>query len=172
MQAAPSPFDILLAQERALRYPEGFNSAKAFALGCAVADLASEYDREIGVRIYRESDGLVLFQWMMDSKAERNVTYMDGKRIAAHACGHASLWAWVDHELTGARDELFEKDSPACPTSGAFPLIDGRNGSWTATLAVSGLHEGGDHELGIRALCHALGKEYGKDVPIYQGPLH
>ena len=47
---------------------------------------------------------------------------------------------------------------PAC---GAFPIRVGDE--WVATLSVSGLHEGLDHELVVRALQNVLGVE----VPAY-----
>ena len=50
--------------------------------------------------------------------------------------------------------------------AGAFPIRDER-GTLLATLCVSGLHEGLDHELAVRALAEAEGKECGRDVPVY-----
>ena len=160
--------EALLAQERALTWPGSFGAHDALALGHAVADLAAEYDRGVGLRIYREADELVLFQWMMDDKTARNLGFIDGKREAARACGHASLWAWAEHEESGAWEELFCAASSACPTGGAFPIRTS-DGAWVATVSLSGLHEGKDHELVVRALCRALGKAYGSEVPIYPG---
>ncbi|MDR6724403.1 uncharacterized protein (UPF0303 family) [Paenibacillus amylolyticus] len=43
------------------------------------------------------------------------------------------------------------------PTGGAFPICV--HDEWFATLALSGLHEGRDHELVVRALSIALQKK-------------
>lgn len=164
----PQTLAALREQERLLRYPERFGAHEALELGCAIAALAEDYDRGIGVRIYREEDDLVLFQWMMDDKAARNLTFIEGKRRAALTCGHCSLWAYADHEVSGAWNELFDPASGACPVGGAFPVRLAA-GEWVATVSLSGLHEGKDHELVVRALCHMLGKQYGVDVPVYPG---
>lgn len=171
---------VLRAQEDALRYPGKFGSAEALELGCAVAALAPRYERGFGVRIYRERDGLVLFQWMADDKAPRNLAFIDGKREAARLCGHASLWMWAEHEavasawakvfdsLDAARSVGADGASTVCPAAGAFPIRDA-SGAWVATISASGLHHGQDHELVMRALCRVLGKVYGADVPVYPG---
>ena len=151
-----SDLRALEEQEQVLQY-QAFHSADALALGNEVVRIAAEYGREIGVRIVRESDETVLFQYMMDSKDARNIDYMEGKRAAAKKCGHSSLWAHVDHTLHGTWQEMFS-DMPAyLPCAGAFPIRAG--GKWTATLTASGLHEGQDHELITRALGRVLGKE-------------
>lgn len=164
----PQTLAALDSQERLLRYPERFGAYEALELGRAIASLAEDYDRGIGVCIYRESDGLILFQWMMDDKAARNLTFIEGKRLAALACGHCSLWAYADNEASGAGGELFDPASGACPAGGAFP-VRLEAGEWVATISLSGLHEGKDHELVVRALCRVLGKQYGVDVPVYPG---
>ena len=169
--------EVLLAQEAELIYPERFGADEALALGCAVAKTARDYDRGITAVITRESDGMVLFSWSMDDKAPRNAAFAEGKRAAALRCGHASLMCYVEHKLDGSWDELYRalenpKAAPmppaeqfVCPVGGAFPIRVGD--TWVATLAVSGLHDGKDHELCVRALARALGKHYGKDVPAY-----
>lgn len=160
--------EALLAQEHELVWPRAFGARDALAVGQAVADLAGEYDRGVGLRIYREVDELVVFQWMMDDKAARNLHFIGGKRVAARTCGHASLWAWAEHEESGAWPELFDPNGSACPSGGAFPIRTA-DGDWVATISLSGLHEGKDHELVVRALCRILGKTYGDDVPVYSG---
>lgn len=183
--------DVLLAQEAALRFPDCFGSAEALALGCALARVAGAYDRGVAAAVTREADGLVLFSWAMDDKAPRHARFAEGKRAAAKLCGHASLMCYVEHELTGAWDELYQaardgdasagrgraaKDAAAseravpaiCPVGGAFPIRV--EDEWVATLAVSGLHDGLDHELCVRALASALDLSYGFDVPAYRYP--
>ena len=145
----------LLEQERRLRYDRPFTSAEALRLGCAVARLNAEYDRGVGVVITRESDGLVIFQWFADDKAPRYFRYLDGKRLAALGCGHSSLYAEVMHDLDGSFSDMYADAAPEWPGAGAFPIRVGNE--WVGTISVSGLHEGKDHELVIRALEEAIG---------------
>ena len=49
------------------------------------------------------------------------------------------------------------------PAGGVFPLRV--QGEWTATLMISGLHDGKDHELAVRSLSRVLGV----DVPEFPG---
>ena len=165
-QKAPSYtkccLEVLQQQEDALRY-KAFGCTEALTLGNILAELAQEYDRGVGVRITREEDELVLFQYMMDDKAPRNLDFMEGKRQAALASSHCSLWPYVEHALTGKWQELFDAYPQMLPCGGAFPIrVDG---TWVATLAVSGLHKGKDHELTVRALSRALAVE----VPEFPG---
>lgn len=177
--------DALLEQERVLRYPDRFTSNEALELGRIIARLAREYDRGITATITRESDNLTLLSYSMDDKTPRNALFAAGKRAAAKQCGHASLMCFVMHELDGSWDDLFRaaakhrKASSArpggtgtvpaiCPAGGAFPIRVGD--SWVATLAVSGLHDGLDHELCVRALSEALDLDYDLDVPAYRYP--
>ena len=179
--------EVLLAQETALTYPRSFGSEEAFDLGRAVREIARDYDRGIACEVVRESDGLILFAWAQDAKAPRNYRFCAGKRAAALRCGHASLMCYVEHELDGSWDELFqaverrkrnmadadesnqtESEELIYPVGGAFPIRVGDDGAWVATLAISGLHEGLDHEFCVRALSAALGKRYGTEVPAYR----
>lgn len=57
---------------------------------------------------------------------------------------------------------------PQSSVGGAFPIRVGD--AWVATLAVSGLHEGKDHELCVRALARALGRALDEEVPVYRYP--
>ena len=165
------------AQEDALRWKGFFTSADALALGNAAARLAAGYDRGVTVRVVRESDGLVMFEWASDDKAPRNQVFAEGKRRASQACGHASLWAYVAHELDGRCQDLVDRGTMeksgtpdfACPVAGAFPIRN-QDSTLLATFCVSGLHEGLDHELAVRALAEAEGLAYGSDVPAYTGP--
>lgn len=164
----------LEVQEGALRWHGEFTSSDALELGNAVARLSREYDRGVTVRVVREPDGLAMFEWAADDKAPRNQEFAQGKRRASLACGHSSLWADVAHEVDGSFQDLVDRSTPdkfgtpefACPVAGAFPIRDER-GTLLATLCVSGLHEGLDHELAVRALAEAEGKECGRDVPVY-----
>lgn len=154
---------VLEAQERVLVYPERFGAAEALELGCAIARRAAAYDRGVTVEIVRASDGMQLFAWSMDDKAPRNFTFTAGKRRVVEACGHASLWAYVDHEVTGGSAALCDFSAGYCASGGAFPVRV--QGEFVATVAVSGLHEGKDHELVVRGLADALVLTCGTDVP-------
>lgn len=152
----PRCLEVLKEQEEALKF-ERFGSREALCLGTAIAELAGEYDREISVRITREADGAVLFQYMMDSKGPRNEQFMEGKRRAVLDTGHCSLWPFVEHKINGSWQEMFEKGRTSLPAGGAFPIRVGEE--QVATVAVSGLHEGKDHELVIRGLEKVLEKK-------------
>ena len=152
----PECLDALAEQEELLQY-EAFGSKEALELGNTIVELAKEYDREIAVSIFRESDGLVIFQYVMDSKAARNIGYMEGKRRAALSTGHSSVWMHVDHELNGKWSEEMANMPHFVPSGGAFPIR--ANGEWAATITLSGLREGRDHELVIRALSKVLDRQ-------------
>lgn len=151
----PEALEALEAQERALRYPERFGAAEALELGCAIARLAPEYDRGITAQIVRESDGMQLFAWSMDDKAPRNYGFAEGKRQQSLATGHASVWGYLNHQLTEPDAPLFSERTVGFPSAGAFPIFVGDER--VATACVSGLHEGRDHELVVRALQEVLG---------------
>lgn len=146
----------LMREEELLRYPERFGASEALELGCAVAELSVRYDRGLAVRIYRESDGGVIFQWMMDDKAERNLAFIDGKRLSAKACGHASLLAGIERERCECTGKMYEDVPGGCADGGAFPIRLASTGEWAATVAVSGLHDGGDHIVVVDAISRAL----------------
>lgn len=159
LTVTPQALDVLAEQERALRYPERFGAAEAFDLGRAVRGLADDYDRGYVVRIVRERDGYDLFRWGSDDKRPANYDYAEGKRQASLRLGHCSLWGWTEAMLGGAEGQpLSDAD---LPVGGAFPIWVGDER--VATACVSGLHEGLDHELLVRALCRVLGR----DVPAY-----
>lgn len=145
----------LQAQEDDLQF-DTFGNAEVMALGNALARLAEEYDRGVGAAITRESDGLVVFQYMMQDKALRNLSFMEGKRQAVRASGHCSPWLRVENTLNGKWQDLLVQKPRILPGAGAFPIRV--KGEHVATVSVSGLHEGRDHELIVRALCHVLDK--------------
>ncbi len=152
----PKTLDTLTEQERILRYPERFGASEALALGSRIAVLAPEYDRGVTVKITRESDGMQLFAWSMDDKAPRNYEFIEGKRAAVLASGHASVWRQVELKLAGKEDEIFATPGQM-PAAGGFPIRLQGTDEIVATCVVSGLHEGLDHELVVRALTAELG---------------
>ncbi|MDO5709309.1 MAG: Gfo/Idh/MocA family oxidoreductase [Coriobacteriales bacterium] len=152
----PKTLDTLTEQERILRYPERFGASEALALGSRIAVLAPEYDRGVTVKITRESDGMQLFAWSMDDKAPRNYEFIEGKRAAVLASGHASVWRQVELKLAGKEDEIFATPGQM-PAAGGFPIRLQGTDEIVATCVVSGLHEGLDHELVVHALAAELG---------------
>lgn len=154
---AAEAMDVLVAQERELRYARRFGAAEALDLGIAAARLASEFDETYTVTITREEDGVIAFQWLGEGKGERNLMFAAGKRAAALASGHASPWAQL-HAIASDEplDEVWALVPEVCPSCGAFPVRVGDE--WVATIAVSGLHEGLDHEVIVRALEQVLEK--------------
>lgn len=147
----PRALEVLEEQERELRF-EDFDAEAAFALGSAIKDLASDYDLGYVIQIVREADGYDLFRWGADGKRPANYDYADGKRRAALRLGHCSLWGWTTAQLEGSSEDLFAQGD--MPVAGAFPIRVGDE--WVATVAVSGLHEGLDHELIVRGLEQVL----------------
>ncbi|MDO4796504.1 MAG: heme-binding protein [Coriobacteriales bacterium] len=148
---------MLLEQERVLRY-ESFDAVRALELGTIAARLAPEYDETYTVTITRESDAATWFQWLADDKGERNLMFAAGKRNATVAAGHASPWPQLEVLANGrSLDEVWAKVPDEVASCGAFPIRVGDE--WVATLAVSGLHNGLDHEVVLRSLEQALGKK-------------
>lgn len=150
---SPRCLEVLQCQEDILQYGS-FGSKEALQLGAIAAELAVEYDRGVGIAIIRESDGLVIFQYMMDDKAPRNLNFMEGKRRAVLESGHSSLWPYVENAINGKWQDMMERKPYVLPSGGAFPIR--ANGEHVATISISGLHEGKDHELVVRALSKAL----------------
>lgn len=151
---AKTAMDILLTQEEALRF-DAFGADEALGLGNAAERASRAFEHGVSVTIVRESDDLVMFQWVADDCDGRNILFAQGKRAAAKRSGHASPWA----QLVAAVDEVdpasiwtnVPDEVPAC---GAFPIRVGEE--WVATLCVSGLSDGLDHEVIVRALEQVL----------------
>lgn len=155
----PQALEVLDEQERTLRYAEKFDANDAFELGAAIRSFAGDYDLGYVIRIVREADGYDLFRWGADGKRPANYDYADSKRRAVLRLGHCSLWGWTKAQLDGTTDELFSQGD--MPVAGAFPICVGDK--QVATICVSGLHEGLDHELIVRGLSQVLGAS----VPAY-----
>lgn len=165
-QEARAAMDVLLEQERVLRYRDGFGSREAFELGSAAVALADEFDEGYCVVITREADGVSTFQWVSDESGERNLMFVRGKRAAAKAAGHASPWTQLMVAADGGDGQAVWDEVPeVVPSCGAFPVRVGDE--WVATIGVSGLHEGLDHEVVVRALEKVLGVR----VPRWVAPV-
>ena len=150
---------MLEMQEEILRY-DAFDNEDARTLGNLIADLDKEYDLGVAIRITREEDGLVMFQYVTKDKKARNLDYAEMKHKAVTEWGHSSAWAYLALK-TGVKTEQEAKEKGVLPAGGAFPIRT-KDGTLQATLMVSGLHEGKDHELILRALTQILGE----DVPV------
>ena len=153
-EGARTAQNVLLEQERVLRY-ECFGAIEALKLGSTAASLAPEFGEGVSVTITRESDGVVQFHWVADDKDGKNLLFANGKRKAALETGHASPWTQLEGALDGDVAQVWSKVPDVVPACGAFPIRVGDE--WVATLAVSGLSNGEDHELIVCALEQVLG---------------
>ena len=68
--------------------------------------------------------------------------------------GHASIWPYLRYKADGSYEEWL-RDGVHGISGGGFPVFTDEG--LTAVLCVSGLHEGKDHELMVRALADDLG---------------
>lgn len=163
-EGARAAQEVLLEQERLLRYRH-FGASEALELGCALVALVPEYGEGVSVTITREADGVALFQWVADDKGARNLLFAEGKRAAARKAGHAGPWAQLEAVCRGDISGVWDNVPAEVPACGAFPLRVGEE--WVATLAVSGYHDGLDHEIILRALEQVLGVK----VPRWDAPV-
>ena len=92
---------------------------------------------------------------MSDDKDERNLLFADGKRHSALKAGHAGPWAQIEAAIEGDLAAVWANVPNEVPACGAFPIRVGDE--WVATIAVSGLDAGLDHEVILRALERTLG---------------
>lgn len=140
---------VLRQQEDIFRM-DAFTSADALRTGNAVVKLLDDYDRGISCTIIREADEAVIFQYIHDDKAERNIGFARGKRKAMLKYGHSSAWVYA-----AVKAGVLEPDQSVIAGGGAFPIFS-HDGTLLASILESGLHEGKDHELILRALRKAF----------------
>jgi uncharacterized protein (UPF0303 family) len=152
---ARKAMEVLLEQERILRYAESFGAYEALELGQAAIGLIPQFGEGYSITITREADGVRMFQWVADDKDERNLLFAEGKRASARKAGHAGPWAQLEAAKVGDVSRVWDNVPAEVPACGAFPLRVGDE--WVATIAVSGYMEGLDHEIILRALEQALG---------------
>ena len=151
---AKMALSVLLEQEKALRF-DAFGATEAFELGNAVECVSKAFEHGVSVTIVRESDDLVMFQWVADDCDGRNILFAQGKRAAAKKVAHASPWTQLVAAAEGADPASVWANVPdEVPACGAFPIRVGEE--WAATLCVSGLSDGLDHEVILRALEQVL----------------
>ncbi len=153
-QYEESDLAILEAQEK-LFAMEQLSSKQALEIGNTVVELLEEYDCGISCQIVRESDQTVIFQYVSDDKKERNLKFAQWKHQSIYRFQHSSAWLNIAVHLNPA---MMNAEHPeALPSGGAFPIRNSE-GKLIASILVSGLHEGKDHELIIRTLEKATGK--------------
>lgn len=163
-QYTPTHLAQIEAAEKALLHLPEFTSEIALEIGNAIVAETANYEGEIMVQVIREADELPVYQFVGNSKAQRNLNYAAMKRAVVLKTGHCSLWALVKQLSEGGAEAVFE-DAACLPVGGAFPLFVG--GIHAATIATSGLHNGDDY----RVVVGALAKLQGKPVPEFDGIL-
>lgn len=132
---------VLEEQESMLRF-ESFASKDALRLGNAIASAALSFDRGIVIQIRRLSDDMVIFQYAMDDKAPRNFFFTKIKEDSVRKSHHSSAWQYVYECMHNEKQDT---------SGGGFPICL-KDGTETAILLVSGLHEGKDHEVLLQGL--------------------
>ena len=152
---------ILEEHERILQY-DSFASKDALALGNKLVELCSQYDNELAIQIERLSDHLVIFQYVMDHKSERNFGFIRMKEKAAQLSGHSSMYQGILEKASGIKDERFSYQNGCLAVGGSFPIRV--NNETVGYVSVSGLHEGKDYEIIVRALSEVLNKE----IPVFR----
>ena len=151
---------LLESQEKAFTIG-ACDSSLLLSIAETILGFRHEYDSGIALQIIREYDHLVMFQFVDDDKAERNLKFCAGKRTAELALGHSSAWGYVYSQI-----HVLSSSMGMVYSGGAFPLKD-EEGHLLASILVSGLHEGGDHRLIVRGLAEALGRS----CPEFPKPL-
>ena len=142
-----------------------FNSGDALRLGNQIVREAEKRGGGLMVRIIRTEDNLPVFQYVDDTKSQRNVDFAMMKGNAVRATGHCSLWALVK-ELTGGNvPSVFYEGSECLPVGGAFPVYVGDR--MAAIIETSGLRDGLDHLVVTEAMSCVQNAE----VPAFTGKL-
>lgn len=163
-QYSPGCAKVLEEIEEALSF-ETFNSKEALSLGNLIVKLSKEYTEDIVLRITRESDELPIFQYVEDSKSQRNIDIALLKRNTVLKTGYCSLLAMAQELTNGGLEDIFQENSNYLPVGGDFQVYVEKR--LIATIAVSGLHDGMDHKLIVDLLCSYLNKK----IPVFSGKL-
>jgi len=148
---------FLSEEEKRLGY-ESFRSAEALKLGEEIIRIAQkEYESGVSVQIIRLKDNVVIFQYVSDEKGERNLLFGSGKKNACLQYGHSSFYAFVKEIVENHTERLFP-GMELIQAAGAYPVFV--KNEMAGVIALSGLSDGNDHRLIVKALCAAQGKEY------------
>lgn len=135
---------------------ESFGQSDVLALSEQIIACSRDMG-EIAFRVIRESDQLVVFQYVDDGRSERNLDFAMMKRNCTLKTGHMSCWALVKDLAEGAPGVPVDPKSGCLPVAGAFPIFSA--GKHTYTVCISGLKDGGDFHLMLQALSRHLGIE-------------
>jgi predicted dehydrogenase/uncharacterized protein (UPF0303 family) len=148
---------LIEQQEEILRF-DAFDQEDAEKIGKLLIRMAQEeYRNPIAVLIHDEKHDSILFQEIMEGKSERNIEFANKKRKAVLSSGHCSIYPNIANRLTGAYQDIIDGIPEQLPVGGSFPVKV--KGEIVATISLSGIHEGLDHELLVRGLAAYLGKE-------------
>ncbi len=148
---------FLKEEEQRLGY-ESFGAKEALALTEKIIEIAeAEYQSGIYVRIRRLKDDVTMVEYTSDDKGERNAQFAQGKVNACLSYGHSSFYAFVKEIVDNHTERLFP-GMEMIQAAGAYPVFV--KGEMEAVIGLSGLMEGNDHRLIVKALCAAQGKEY------------
>jgi len=135
-----------------------FNAHEACRIGCKIMKTSEEdYGDGVSVQIIRLKDNVTCFQYVADSKGDRNLQFAAGKKNACIRYGHSSFYAFVKEIVDNNTKDLFPS-MEMIQAAGAYPVFV--DGNMEAVIAVSGLSNGDDHRLIVKALSELLGKEY------------
>lgn len=140
----------LLLQEEELQYPSFCDKDALFLIN----KIAKKNEGPLAISIYRESDGLLMTQYVSDEKNQRNVMIAKGKYNMSKSCDHSSLYAYCQSKLNKKYEHLPVPEY-ICG-AGAFPIRV--NHQRIATITISGLKEGRDHDIIVETLNEILHK--------------
>lgn len=154
----------LEAMEKLFAFHE-FHSEIALKLGGMLVQFAKKYQEDLVVLIVREDDQTIIFQYVGNKKTKRNIEFAMKKRNTVLKTGHSSLWSMAKAMSEGGAEEVFLDECDCLPVGGAFPVYVDKK--LVATICVSGLHNGMDHQLIVDALSYYFHTE----APIFHGTL-
>lgn len=142
--------------EKDLRF-ENFDALFALKLALKIIEESKKYEEEIALIIFDETKQLVVFQYVMNSKSSRNIELASLKRNTVCRTGHSSLWTLVEAKKESKNINKLFQNKDCLPVGGAFPIyVEEKH---VATVAISGLHEGLDHDLIVKSLYNFLNKK-------------
>ncbi len=150
-----SDLEILKKQQEILQY-ESFSNNDALILGNELVRQAESFKGKLAITIVRASDDLILFQHIMETKTHAHEGYMNGKRNCLKLTGNSSAYCYVEDRISKKYASLHGNKDYVL-SAGSFPISV--NGQLFGYVTVSGMHEGKDHEVIIKALEKILNKK-------------
>ena len=143
---------------------ESFGQADVLALSEQIIACSRDMG-EIAFLVVRESDQLAVFQYVDESKSARNLNFAMMKRNSVLKTGHMSCWSLVKDFVEKGMETSADLEAGYLPVGGAFPIFSG--GKQKYTVCISGLKNGGDFYLMLRA----MSKYLGIDTLQFSGPM-